>query len=179
MKIIFTICVCLMLSSCAIIQSDSTVDPAYKQKLSHVEVWSGLKNVNFLPGLIKPSTSFQSAFQSALLTKFAADGIDANYIEKTDTVALSANSSTTFTKIGSSKARLVILLRQSSYRSRGAPYLELAVFDLHLYSTEDNSLIWQAKISIDASIDVPRWGDATANKFVEKIFELLKKDGLA
>ena len=177
---LITILGVLYLSGCAVVDSKSNKDSTYTQKLNHVTVWSGISQINYFSGPIKPAVAFPDSFRQHLMASFEKHGIDATFVDQPKLPEFSAEQNNLLNRRTLEPSTYLIISIKTilGMRYAGFTHVDKVVFDISLIDRTTGNRVWRAETSIDSSLDVPKWNERTSEKFVNTIFSLLAKDGL-
>jgi hypothetical protein len=169
---------CAWLSGCAMVQTQSRKDPTFQEKLSAIDIRSGLWETQFNAGVFKPSEPFPATLRHSLMAELQKRHVTATMTSQSAPAYAPPFGAFQRPPVAT-PARLEIFVTGTSTRSTGGfTHTELAVFDLGLYSGVTGQRVWRASITIDASTDLPKWGEGTAARFANEIVLALARDGL-
>ena len=169
------------LAGCASVQSRSNMDHRISQKLDRLSVLSEVGSIVYGSGPIKPAVPFPQSFRQSLTAALSKEGVTSTYVDvyRFSSLAAEDRAKLFSEATGDPNVRLTIQIsRTATTTYAGFTHVDRVVYDLSLYSVKNNERFWRAAVVIDATFDVPKWNQSTANKFADEMVRLLKKDSL-
>jgi hypothetical protein len=180
-KTSFIVSLVILTAGCSVVESRSYKEASNALPIERISVWSGVGRVSYQSRHVQENAPFKDLFKTALTSSLEKHGVTVIYAESTSLPNLTEKERRDLIshEPGNPSTRLLVQLKTVSSSVSSKNYqVDKAVFDLNLYAIPSGQRLWRAEVSIDSSVDFPRWGEKTANKFVAEIMRLLEKDRL-